>query len=260
MHKHILSVFVLALFALVACDEPKKDAAPVASVTPPAPVVATAVPSASAAAVPAKKKEIKCDAAATTITFNMPGLEAEVRKKLAKPEGAITKADLAKVKSINLTSLPVDEIDPCVFPLFTGLKDLFFGPGELEDLSPIAGLTQLQTLFASGNKVSNLAPIARMIHLDRLGLVKSQVKDIAQIANFTVLTELTLDDTSVSDISPVAKCTMLEKLSIKTTQVKDLRPLVGLKKLRSLSIDGSPIDDTHVLDSLVGGGLKIGGR
>jgi hypothetical protein len=39
--------------------------------------------------------------------------------------------------------------------------------------------------------------------------------------------------------------------------VKDLRPLMGLKKLKSLSIGGSPIDDTHVLDGLTGGGLKI---
>lgn len=258
MHKS-LSVSLLALLAFVACDEPKKDVAPTASVTP-VPVIPTAAPSASAAAEPTKKKEIKCDPAATTITFNMPGLEAEVRKKLAKPAGAITKADLAKVKSINLNSVPVNDLDPCVFPLFTGLKDLFFGPGDLEDLSPIAGLTQLETLFASSNKVSNLAPIARLVHLDRLGLVKTQIKDIAPLANFTVLTELTLDDTSVSDLSPLAKCTKLEKLSIKTTQVKDLHPLVGLKKLRALTVEGSPIDDTHVLDSLVAGGLKISAR
>jgi internalin A len=249
--------FCPLLLVVVACDEAKKPVAttPSASVTA-APSTPVAAASETAPAAPVKKKDVVC-APGPNVTFTMAGLEAEVRKKLAKPEGAITQADLAKVKSINLTAVPVDELDMCVFPHLKGVKDIFLGKGDLDDLSALASLTQLVSLRASINKVKSIEPLAHLTLLDRLDLGKTAVTDITPIASMTNLTELELDDTNVDSVAPLAKLTKLERLSIKNTAVKDLRPLVGLKKLRSLSIGGSPIDDTHVLDGLKGGGLKI---
>ncbi len=250
----------LALVSLlVACDEEKKpiasspSATVTAAVAPSAPVVAA---SASASAAPVKKQAQVC-APGPNVTFTMPGLEAEVRKKLAKPEGVITQAELAKIRSINLTAVSVDDLDMCVFPYFKGVKDIFLGKGELDDLSALTSLTQLVSLRASINKVKNIEPLAHMTQLDRLDLGKTSVTDITPLAGMTNLTELELDDTGVESVAPLAKLTKLERLSIKNTHVKDLRPLMGLKKLKSLSIGGSPVDDTHVLDGLTGGGLKI---
>lgn len=246
----------LILFA-VACDDPKPDvkAAPSATASAKtAPVVAA--PSAVPSAAPvAKKREFSCDAA--SITFNLPGLEQEVRKKTGKDAGTITKSDLATIKSINLTQGQVDYLDPCVFPYLTGVKDIFLGPGDLEDLKGLEPLTQLISLRAAINKVKDLKPLSRMTKLDRLDVSRSQVENIEAIGNMTDLTELALDDTLVEDLSPLAKCTKLERISIKGTRVKDLRPLLGLRKLKSLSIKGSPITDTNVLAPLRASGLKI---
>ena len=189
--------------------------------------------------------------------FNEPGLEAEVRKKLSKADGPITKDDLAKVKSVNLTQVQVDELDPCVFPKLTGVHDIFLGKGDLTDLTPLATLSQVVSLRATGNQVADITPLARMVHMDRLDLSHSVVSDITTIGQMADLTELSLDDTTVNDISPLAKLTKLEHLSIRNTGVKDLKPLLGAKKLKSLDVGGSPIEDTHVLDPLVAGGLKI---
>jgi internalin A len=212
--------------------------------------------SATASAAPVKKKDVVC-APGPNVTFTMPGLEAEVRKKLAKPEGPITQAELAKIKSINLTAVPVDDLDMCVFPHFKGVKDIFLGKGDLDDLAALSSLTQLVSLRASINKVKNIEPLAHMAQLDRLDLGKTAITDITPLAGLTNLTELELDDTNIDSVAPLAKLTKLERLSIKNTRVKDLRPLMGLKKLKSLSIGGSLVEDTHVLDGLTGGGLKI---
>lgn len=212
-----------------------------------------ATPSATASAKP----KITCDPSASTITFNEPGLEAEIRKKVAKPDGPITKDDLLKVKSVNLTQVDVDYIDPCVFPLLKNMKDLFLGKGQLDDLTPLAALPQLISLRATENNVHDISPLIRMVHMDRLDLSHSQIVDISTIAQMTELTELSLDDTQVSDLSPLAKLTKLEKVSLRNTAVKDLRPLLGSKKLKLLDIGGSPIEDTTQLAPLVTAGLKI---
>ncbi|HEX7666454.1 MAG TPA: leucine-rich repeat domain-containing protein, partial [Polyangiaceae bacterium] len=206
--------------------------------------------------LPAKKK-IQCDPAANPVVFNEPGLEAEVRKKLAKADGPISKDDVGKVKSVNLTQVPVDELDPCIFPLFKGVKDVFLGKGELTDLSPLASLNQLVSLRATGNQVADITPLTRMVHMDRLDLSHSQVNDITVLGNMTDLTELSLDDTPINDISILAKLTKLEKVSLRNTGVKDLKPLLACKKLQTLDVGGSPVEDTHVLDPLSSHGLKI---
>jgi len=243
--------------SVVACDD--KTATPaVADSSAPTPE-ATVMPTASTmpTATASAKAKITCDPSATTITFNEPGLEAEVRKKLSKADGAITKDDLAKVKSVNLTQVEVNDLDPCVFPLLKGMKDLFLGKGSLDDLSPLAGLPQLISLRATGNNVKDMTPLVRMVHMDRLDLSHSQIIDISTIAQMTELTELSLDDTPLSDLTPLAKLTKLEHVSIRNTGVKDLKPLLQSKHLKSLDVGGSPIEDTHQLDSLVATGLKI---
>lgn len=258
----VASVVVLFAVSLLACDEDKKrleekgtPSATATAVASAPPVVPTTTASAAASAAPAKR-DIKCEPG-DNVTFNQPGLEAEVRRKIGKDAGPLTKADLAKVKSINLTQVTVDYLDPCVFPLLTNVHDIFLGQGELDDLKPLEGLTQLVSLRAAINKVKDIKPLARMTKLDRLDLARSQVSDLTPIGNMTELTELALDDAPVADLTPLAKCSKLERLSIKNTRVTDLKPLQTLRKLKVLSIQGSPVTDTNVLAGLKGSGLKI---
>lgn len=262
----VLPICLSLAVALVACDEPKTDTAkpgasasakPAVSAVPTATASASATAAASAAPAPVKR-DFKCEPG-DKITFNMPALEAEVRRKVGKEadKGPITKADLAKVKSINLTQAQVDFLDPCVFPFLTNVKDVFLGQGDLDDLKPLENLTQLLSLRAAINKVRDAKPLSRMTKLDRLDLSRSQIEDLTPISTMADLTELALDDTPVSDLTPLAKCTKLERISIKNTRVANLQPLVGLRKLKSLAISGSPITDTNVLAPLRSSGLKI---
>ncbi len=247
-----------AMTLVLGCDDKKEvaPAAPSASVTAAAVPTPAPTPSASAAPEVKKKEPIKCEGG-SEVVFHIPGLEAEVRKKLAKPEGPIQFSELAKIKSINLTQVEVNQLDPCVFPKLTGVKDIFLGKGDLDDLSPLQTLTQLVSLRASINKVSDATPLGHLAQMDRLDLGRTQIADIGPLGNMVNLTELQLDDTPVESIAPLSTCTKLERLSIKNTRVKDLRPLLGLKKLKSLSVGGAPIDDTHVVDPLVAHGMRL---
>ena len=257
------SVAVLGLvFVLCACDDPPKPeaAAPFASAVVAAPPAAPIVPPVPApvAAIQPPKKLSECGKGPNA-EFDQPGLEDEVRKKLQKPEGAITIADLGKVHSLNLSQAKrTARLDTCTLAHLTAVKDLFLAPGEYDDLSPLADLKQLESLSAAHSQVKNTAALAKLKKLDRLDLAHTQIKDLATIATLTNLTELTLDDTQITNVAPLATLVKLEKLDIQHTQVKDASPLKALKKLKTLYVAGTPADEDAVtLAGVRGNGTKV---
>jgi internalin A len=190
-------------------------------------------------------------------------LEREVRRKLGKDTGPITPSDLAQIKSINLSAAQgpqqIHQIDPCIFPMFTSLKDLFLGPGEYDDLMPIQKLFALDSLRASSAPLRNLHPIEGLKRLDRLDISHTLVNDddLKPIASLVNLTELMLDEDPISDLTPVANLKKLERLSIKKTQVKALTPISGLKSLKFLYIADTPVSDITPIQPLMANGMKL---
>jgi internalin A len=161
-------------------------------------------------------------------------LEAEVRRRLEKPEGDIKLSELAKIKALNLAraGVSVDYLDPCIFPHLTGLRDLFLGPGKLSDISLLAKLENLEALRASMNQISDVSPLSGLTKLDRLDLGRTQVKDVKPLSGLSNLTEVMLDNTKVTDIAPLA----------------------SLDKLKVLSISGAPVENPTAISRP---GLKV---
>lgn len=259
-----LVLSLVSLCALACEDPPKPEAKPAesAAADKAPPPKAAEPPPAPTAPPPAAKKPKKTLADCPKgpgVVFEQKALEDEVRRKLPKPTGDITTADLKKLKSFNASQVKgIEQLDVCVFSHMTGLKELFLGEGTFDDLSPIAGATQLESLRASINQVSDLAPLSKLKKLDRLDLGRTQVKDITPLAELTAITELQLDGTQVEDIKPLAKLTLLETLSLKGTKVKDLSPLDGLKKLKSVDGRDTPADEDPMnFAKLRGRGVKI---
>ena len=246
-----------------ACDEkPAPSSAPSASAAAAPTPTPTPTPAPTPSAQPAppkpKKKLADCGTG-PDVTLDNPALEAEIRKKLDKATGAITKADLKRLKSLNLSQLKdIHELDPCVFTPMTSLKELFLGPGDYDDLSPLAGMTQMESLRASINQVKDLKPLAKLTKLDRLDLGRTQVSDLSPLEKLTSITELQLDDTPVEDLKPLGALVNMTNLSIKHTKVKDGSPLKSMKKLKFLYIGGTPLDDDPVTISPIRGqGTKV---
>lgn len=253
----------LALVLLAGCKDspaPEKTGPAKPIVTTPAaasgaPAVADAGAAASGSAK--TKPNIICNNSPTA-TFHMPGLEDDVRKKLAKKPGEpVAMKELGAIKSINVSTSHVDYLDPCIFPKLTGMKDLFLGEGDIEDLSLLSTHGELLSLRASITKVKDLTPLSNLTKLDRLDLGRTPVRDLEPLAKLVNLTELELDGTEIDTVKPLAGLVKLERLSIKNTRVGDVSPLAGLTKLKSLSVGGSPVSDFHALAGLIAKGLKI---
>ncbi|HEY3820953.1 MAG TPA: leucine-rich repeat domain-containing protein [Polyangiaceae bacterium] len=264
MQKTTLVAACLFVSTALACDENKYDkylAEAASSATAPAPtaIVPSAAPTASTPAW-TKKSAADCKPHPASIDFGGDAaLEAEVRKKLGKDGGAITPADLAQIKSINLATAKVHQIDPCIFPMFTSLKDLFLGPGEYDDLTPIQKLTTLESLRLSYSQVKDLHAIEGLKAMDRLDISHTLVGDdqLKSVGSLVNVTELMLDEDSVSDLSPLANLKKLEKLSLKKTGVKSLAPLSQLKTLKIVYIADTPISDITPVQPLIAHGMKL---
>jgi len=234
------------------CDDnkkpmPTKDMVSRPTSTPPAPSVPPSPPKEAAKPAPRSKKNPADCPKTSTVTFPNADFEGAVRLKSQKKDGAITLADLLKVRSLNISQSKLDELDVCLFPHMRELRELFIGPGTVEDLSGIANLTKLESLRLSLNPIRDLAPLSGMTKLDRLDLAHTEVRDLTPLKPLTSLTELLLDDTPVDDVTPLASLEKLTVLVLKNTRVKDVKSLKGLKALKTLDLRGAPVDDSTVL-------------
>jgi internalin A len=259
-----IAAVLLASFA-VACEH-KYDKYLTADAEPSPSAMASVLAAVIASTPPSPKEPFKkklaseCKPHPTEVDFtNNADLEKEVRRKLDKDAGPITPSDLAQVKSINLVNAKMHQIDPCIFPMFTSVKDIFFGSGEYDDLTPIQKLTTLESLRISFSVVRDLRPIEGLKRLDRLDISHTLVGDdqLKSVASFVNLTELMLDEDNITDLKPVANLKKLERLSIKKTAVKDLTPIAALRTLKFLYIAETPISDITPVQPLISGGMKL---
>jgi internalin A len=266
----LLAVCLAVPYFTASCDEKTEATAPATTASTPASASAPPhlppSPEPTASATPTWKKKLasECPAHPSTIDFgDQVALEHEVRRKVGKDAGPITPADLAQIKSINLSAAQgaqqLHQIDPCIFPMFTSLKDLFLGPGEYDDLTPIQKLTTLDSLRASSAPLKDIHPIEGLKRLDRLDLSHTLVGDdeLKAVGSLVNVTELMLDEDPITDLTPVANLKKLERLSIKKTQVKNLAPIATLRSLKFLYIAETPVSDITPVQPLIAGGMKL---
>jgi internalin A len=254
----------LALSGVAGCDEPSAaPTAPEAAAPAPTPTPAPApAPVEAAAPAPAfvKKLASDCKPHPATIDFgDDAAMEKEVRRKLSKDKGPITPGDLAQIKSINLSQETIHQIDPCIFPMLTGMKDLFLGSGDYDDLTPLAKLSSMESLRASGSLVKDLHPLAGLKRMDRLDVSHTLIgdDDLKAISGLVNVTELMLDEDSIADLSAVSGMKKLERLSIKKTRVQNLAPVAGIRTLKFLYIADSAVTDISPVQPLISGGMKL---
>jgi internalin A len=247
----------LAVGAL-GCEEKKTEtagAAEVAAATPeppPAPAPeAVAATEEVAPAPPKVRKKLEDCPTGNEVVLDNAEMEGALRVKAQKPDGELTAADLRRVRSLNLTRVPLDELDICLFRHMTGLRELFLAKGNVDDLSPIATSTQLESLGVSRNPITDLSVLSKLTKLDRLDLAGTKVKDLSPLAGLTALTELNVDDTPVEDVSALEKLTKLERLSLQRTQVKSLQVLSAHKALKFLYVSGSPLEGDYGATAVV---------
>ena len=93
-------------------------------------------------------------------------IEKAIRIELKKPAGELTKADLEKVKGLNLD---------------VSSADRFRGGARIKEsgLKEVAKLMQLESLRLRGNQLSDVNPLAGLIRLKLLQLGNNRLADVS---------------------------------------------------------------------------------
>ena len=87
-----------------------------------------------------------------TVAFPDKRLGAIVRGALKKPEGPLTKTDLASLEFLEANAERIEDLsglESCV-----NLDSLYLDANEITDVSPLAGLTRLYSLGLDDNPLS----------------------------------------------------------------------------------------------------------
>ena len=138
--------------------------------------------------------------------------------------------------------------------IWSDVSILDLSGSEVEDISALAGLTNLRRLILADTPVKDISPLARLVNLEFLNLSQTQVRSISQLKDLGKLKNLYLADTQVKDIAPLAGLENLEALNLSYTEVQNIRPLAGLRKLQRLDLSETQVQDITPLSGL--GNLK----
>ena len=159
--------------------------------------------------------------------FADPVMELQVRYALRDPSGELTSLELATLDSLvsdvgfgKVTSLA--GITNCA-----NLEWLVFGINRITDVTPLRTMTQLKELDLDQNfNINDVSALAGLTNLTKLNLMSNSISDISPLRNMTKMINLTLMDNPITDISSLNNLTELEQLWIGQEVAKTF-PLAG---------------------------------
>lgn len=122
--------------------------------------------------------------------------------------------------------------------------------GNVTDLAPLSGLSQLAGVFGVGPGVTDLGPLRTLSNLRRLRIQRSDIADLGPIANAGQLRDLEINGSKIADLSPLAGMTKLEVFQLYNSLAEDLSPLADSKKLEILFVGNTPITKLDGLQDL----------
>ena len=187
-------------------------------------------------------------------------LRRVVRDELNKPQGTLTRKDLASLSELVLEG--PNGPGPAEAEAVRNLQGLQFAvnlerldvPTDVEDLSLLADLSKLTHLslsrFSSNlfeGSVSDLSPLQNLTNLRAFDLANNDVSDLTPLQNLLDLEFLLLTDNPISDLTPLRNLTKLEFLTLGNNQVSDLSGLQPLTALEKLDLSGNQLSDIDLL-------------
>jgi Leucine-rich repeat (LRR) protein len=122
----------------------------------------------------------------------------------------------------------------------------------IQNIEPLARLTNLQKLNISGTKVSDLTPIRNLTELQEVDVSRSAVTDVAVLKYASKITKLNVEGTIISDLSVVRKMTGLQYLNARGTRINDLTGIADLTSLTNVDVSKTVISSVAPFQNLTG--------
>ena len=156
-----------------------------------------------------------------------PIVEKAVREELEKPEGELTKADLAKVTVVYFNGTKITDAGLKELPKLQQLERLSLRGTKITDacLKDIAKLQQLERLYLGSPNITDagLKELAKLQQLEWLHLSRTQITDasLKDLAKLQKLTFLSLLDAKITDAGVAELRKALPKCDIRHSYKKD---------------------------------------
>ena len=204
------------------------------------------------ASVPAETADHKTDTSVISAEvrssvhrFRDKEVEIAVHEQLHRDSSKrIYQRELSEIHELDLGGglgiVDISDLTDCV-----NLEVLLLdGNGELEDISPLSGLTRLRKLELYEDYITDLSPLRNMGRLEELDLNgNGNVMDLTPLSGLTSLKNLYLGFNSITDITPLSGLTNLETVHLNHNNIVSVAPLLNLPSLKSLDITDNPIED-----------------
>lgn len=120
----------------------------------------------------------------------------------------------------------------------------------ISDLTPVRNLNKLEELICSGSAVSNLNQLIYNVSLVSIDISNTAVADADIISNFRFIEKLNISHTAITDISPLSKLQQLSQLKMEGTLVADFTTLSGMSNISDLDLSNSDLWDISTLDTI----------
>ncbi|MEG0048100.1 MAG: protein kinase [Clostridia bacterium] len=185
-------------------------------------------------------KQILTDAE-PPIVWMEPSIEKAVRLALDKPEGKLSREELAQVTELYLMQ-DTPAVDMLGF--YDLIGDYYAGrrskePGSVSLLDDLAMLPNLRKLGLAGEQIGNIQQVALLTKLEWLEMKHNQIVDISPIAELRQLRYVGFTNNYVADISPLAKLPYLNELDLTFgAQGADMSPIAEMGNFVRLSLSG----------------------
>ncbi len=181
--------------------------------------------------------------------------------------------DLADINFDSIKSLPLKRIslrhnvvrppddeqvrlsDINVLKHFTELEELELRDNHIEDITPLAELTELKVLDISQNplKGGDISALKKLTGLTELNLRETNLKDIAPVSGLIDLVYLNIhSNPDLAAIAPVQNLIKLETLIMRNVPVgNEIKLIAPLKKLNRLNLRSCNVSDLSALGELM---------
>lgn len=123
--------------------------------------------------------------------------------------------------------------------------------GDVSDISPLSGLVNMRELHLECNRVTDLRALSDMAELRQLWVTGNEVSSLVGLEHMPSLWLLALDGNPLSDLFPIRDLTGLSWLTLNGTSVSDLSPLRRMTRMTILSLaNNGVISNISALRSL----------
>ena len=157
---------------------------------------------------------------------------------------------LSRMTTLQLWGNQIDDISGLAG--LTNLETLLIGQNNITDISALAGLTNLTELSVGDANIQDVSLLAGLTNLTSLRVIAANIQDedVSLLSGLTNLRQLALSHNRIADISPLAELTGLTGLWLWDNQVENISALSGLTNLTFLSLGKNNINAISPLAGL----------